>query len=211
MNISLITAEKALLSWAEDACHNAPSAHITALTRLISPSLPLPSPCIAHPVYLFHLLSLFSIFTLVIFAELFTLSHLHHSPFPVSVTVISSFTFITPLFLPFSSCSGWIENCCLLWECCCYLPYWPTNRKEFQVDMSLGFLFFRLPSISACQGCVCVFVSHTQMGIFFPDRGMLWHVAQLCHSWGQNHLIRFTCIEHRFSVRFHLFGFNWWG
>ena len=226
MNISLITAEKAERSWVEDACHTAPSA-----PSHHPPTPPLPchtAPCLQLSTYpqcslfphpFFQLFSPYPSPALFSYPHLCSISppfHLTLSPsFVLHVCVTVSFVSFPSLHLrpslpSFSACTGWMETFCLL-QRILFLPYWPTNRKESQAEMSLGCLFFWLPAMSACQArvCVCVLVwvcVHMCVWVHMCEcvahgllssqtEGLLWHVTQLYHTGGQNHLIRSTLTQ----------------
>lgn len=99
MNISLITAEKAKWSRVEDACHTAPSAHIT------HSHLPLTSPCHISPCLQ---LSRHQHPSLSLTLHTFSLqsSASQHCPFPPSqLCPVSNitFTYVTMSFLLFPS------------------------------------------------------------------------------------------------------------
>ena len=148
-------------------------SHCSVCSIASSPPLPLPrhtAPCLQLSTYphcsLFPhpLLSLFSPypspapFSYLHLCSISPPFHLTLSPsFVLLVCVTVSFVSFPSLLLcpslpPFSACSGWMETFCLL-QGMLFLPYWPTNRKESQPEMSLGCLFFWLPAMSACQAC----------------------------------------------------------
>lgn len=136
---------------------------------------------------------------------IFTLPWL--SSFSLSVSLCHLFL---SLHCPhFSHCSvflsGWKETLGLL-QGILFLPYWPTSRKESRLEMSLECLFFWLPTMSACQALVCVrtCVSYTRPVVII-DRVLLWHITQLCHTWGQNCLIRSTHTNMYCMCGFNLF------
>lgn len=126
MNISLITAEKAEWSRVEDACHTAPSAHITHFHLPLTAPRHI-SPCLQLSRHQHPSLSL----TLHTFSLPCSISQ--HCPFPPSqLCPVSNITFAyvtesfllfpsvqqppPPLYPPPSPHTGWVETFCLLWD-----------------------------------------------------------------------------------------------
>ena len=189
-------------------CHTAPCLQLSTYPQ-----------CSLFPHPFFQLFSPYPSPALFSYPHLCSISppfHLTLSPsFVLHVCVTVSFVSFPSLHLrpslpAFSACTGWMETFCLL-QRILFLPYWPTNRKESQAEMSLGCLFFWLPAMSACQArvCVCVLVwvcVHMCVWVHMCEcvahgllssqtEGLLWHVTQLYHTGGQNHLIRSTLTQ----------------
>lgn len=175
----------------------------------ISLSLPFPSPPSLTLLILSLCCSFFPTSPFVLFPYLFTLPCLHHSFACLCHCVICFLPFIAPFSLPplFSSCSRWIETFCLL-QGMLFLPYWPTNRKESQPEMSLGCLFFWLPAMSACQTCVCV-----RVRVCVSHMGCCHHRQRDCCDIPSSFV---TLKDKTVSLCPHLtnmefwFWFNWW-
>lgn len=158
----------------------------------------------------------FFFLTFVLFHYLSTPPCLYHS-FCLSVSL--SFVFFPSLRLHRFPSPSIPPPFLLLWMDRDFLfttgnavPALLTNQQEgISARDEPGMLVFLTASHVSLSGvCVRVCMCLTHGLLSSQTEGLLWHVTQLCHTWGQNRLIRSTLTKCGFQIWTQLFYFNWW-